>query len=41
LEVERRSLREKQVDARAMLRGDLEGEDLERYVEERVVTTTF
>ena len=24
-----------------MLRGDLEGEDLERYVEERVVTTTF
>ena len=41
MEVERRSLREKQVDARAMLRGDLEGEDLERYVEERVVTTTF
>jgi NADH-quinone oxidoreductase subunit B len=41
LEIERRSLREKQVDARAMLRGDLEGEDLERYVEERVVTTTF
>jgi NADH-quinone oxidoreductase subunit B len=24
-----------------MLRGDLEGEDLERHVEERVVTTTF
>jgi NADH-quinone oxidoreductase subunit B len=24
-----------------MLRGDLEGEDLERYVEEKVVTTTF
>jgi len=41
LEVERRSLREKQLDARAMLRGDLEGDDLERYVEERVVTTTF
>jgi NADH-quinone oxidoreductase subunit B len=41
LEVERRSLREKQIDARAMLRGDLEGDDLERYVEERVVTTTF
>jgi NADH-quinone oxidoreductase subunit B len=41
LEVERRSLREKQIGARAMLRGDLEGEDLERYVEERVVTTTF
>jgi NADH-quinone oxidoreductase subunit B len=41
LEVERRSLRSKQLDARDMLRGDLEGEDLERYVEERVVTTTF
>ena len=41
MEVERRSLREKQIDARAMLRGDLEGETLERYVEERVVTTTF
>jgi NADH-quinone oxidoreductase subunit B len=41
LEVERRSLREKQLAARDMLRGDLEGEDLERYVEERVVTTTF
>jgi len=41
LEVERRSLREKQLSARDMLRGDLEGEDLERYVEERVVTTTF
>ena len=41
MEVERRSLREKQLDARAMLRGDLEGDDLERYVEERVVTTTF
>ena len=41
MEVERRSLREKQLAARDMLRGDLEGEDLERYVEERVVTTTF
>src|SRR3954470_7003013 len=41
LEVERRSLREKQVAARDLLRGDLEGEDLERYVEERVVETTF
>ena len=41
MEVERRSLRSKQLDARDMLRGDLEGEDLERYVEERVVTTTF
>jgi NADH-quinone oxidoreductase subunit B len=41
LEVERRSLATKQRSARDMLRGDLEGEDLERYVEERVVTTTF
>jgi NADH-quinone oxidoreductase subunit B len=41
LEVERRSLRSKQLDARDMLRGDLEGEELERYVEERVVATTF
>jgi NADH-quinone oxidoreductase subunit B len=41
LEVERRSLRSKQLSARDMLRGDLEGEDLERHVEERVVTTTF
>ena len=41
MEVERRTLREKQLSARDMLRGDLEGEDLERYVEERVLTTTF
>jgi NADH-quinone oxidoreductase subunit B len=42
LEVERRSsLANRQRTAREMLRGDLEGEDLERYVEERVVTTTF
>ncbi len=41
MEVERRSLRSKQLSAREMLRGDLEGEDLERFVEERVVTTTF
>jgi NADH-quinone oxidoreductase subunit B len=41
LEVERRTLAAKQRSARDMLRGDLEGEDLERYVEERVVTTTF
>ena len=41
MEVERRSLRSKQLTSRQMLRGDLEGEDLERYVEERVVTTTF
>jgi NADH-quinone oxidoreductase subunit B len=31
----------RQLQARDMLRGDLEGEDLERYVEERVLTTTF
>ncbi len=41
MEVERRSLRAKQLSARQMLRGDLEGEDLEKYVEERVLTTTF
>ncbi len=43
MEIERRTpdLRAKQVSARQMLRGDLEGEDLDRYVEERVVTTTF
>jgi len=45
LEVERRTpaapgdLRSKQLTARQMLRGDLEGDDLDRYVEERVVTT--
>jgi NADH-quinone oxidoreductase subunit B len=32
--------RVRQLKARDMLRGDLEGEDLERYVEERVLTTT-
>jgi NADH-quinone oxidoreductase subunit B len=35
------SLRVKQLQARQLLRGDLEGEDLERYVEERVITTRF
>ena len=33
--------RARQLSARAMLRGDLEGDDLERYVEERVLTTTL
>jgi NADH-quinone oxidoreductase subunit B len=33
--------RVRQLKARDMLRGDLEGEDLDRYVEERVVTTTL
>ena len=31
----------RQLQARDMLRGDLEGEDLDRYVEERVMTTTL
>ena len=33
--------RARQLRAREMLRGDLEGDDLERYVEERVLTTTL
>jgi NADH-quinone oxidoreductase subunit B len=33
--------RARQLRARQMLRGDLEGEDLDRYVEERVLTTTL
>jgi NADH-quinone oxidoreductase subunit B len=33
-------LRVRQLRARDMLRGDLDGVDLERYVEERVLTTT-
>jgi NADH-quinone oxidoreductase subunit B len=33
--------RSRQLTARAMLRGELEGEDLERYVEESVLTTTL
>ena len=41
MEVERRTLAAKQRSAREMLRGVLEGEDLERYGEEKVVTTTF
>jgi NADH-quinone oxidoreductase subunit B len=41
LEVERRSFEARQASARDMLRGNLEGDDLERYVEEKVVTTTF
>jgi NADH-quinone oxidoreductase subunit B len=31
----------RQLRARDMLRGDLEGEELEKYVEERVITTTL
>ena len=33
--------RARQLRAREMLRGDLEGDELERYVEERVLTTTL
>ncbi len=35
------SLRARGLRARDMLRGDLEGADLDRYVEERVLTTTM
>jgi NADH-quinone oxidoreductase subunit B len=35
------NFRVRQLRARQMLRGELEGEDLQRYVEERVVTTTL
>jgi NADH-quinone oxidoreductase subunit B len=31
----------RQLRARDMLRGDLEGKDLEEYVQERIITTTF
>jgi NADH-quinone oxidoreductase subunit B len=34
-------LRVRQLRAQQMLRGDLEDEDLERYVEERIITTTL
>jgi NADH-quinone oxidoreductase subunit B len=34
------NFRSRQLKAREMLAGELEGEDLERYVEERVLTTT-
>ncbi len=35
------NFRSRQLQARQMLAGDLEGEDLDRYVEERVMTTTL
>jgi NADH-quinone oxidoreductase subunit B len=35
------AFRVRQLRAQQMLRGDLDGEDLERYVEERVLTTTL
>jgi NADH-quinone oxidoreductase subunit B len=34
-------MRSRQLRARDMLRGDLEGEELERYVEQKVVMTSF
>src|SRR3954462_1515259 len=34
-------LRVRQLRARDMLRGDLDGDDLDKYVEERVITTTL
>ena len=41
MEVERESLRARQLRARDLLRGDFEGRDLEQYVEERLLTTTL
>jgi NADH-quinone oxidoreductase subunit B len=35
------NFRVRQLTAQQMLRGEIEGEDLERYVQERVVTTTL
>ena len=34
-------LRVRQLKARQMIKGELDGEDLDRYVEERVITTTL
>ena len=33
--------RARQLTSRELLRGDLEGEDLERYVEQNIMTTTL
>ncbi len=41
MEIERQTLRDRQLSARDMLRGDIEGDELERYVEEKVVMTNF
>jgi NADH-quinone oxidoreductase subunit B len=41
MQVERQAMRRRQLRAREALRGDLGGEDLERYVIERVVMTRF
>jgi NADH-quinone oxidoreductase subunit B len=41
LEIERGNLRARQLRAREMLRGDLQGRDLEKHVEESIFTTTL
>jgi NADH-quinone oxidoreductase subunit B len=41
MQVERQTMRERQLRARDMVRGDLEGQELERYVKERIVMTRF
>jgi NADH-quinone oxidoreductase subunit B len=41
LDVDRQAIRTKQLRARELLRGELEGAELERYVEERVAMTRF
>ena len=42
MEITRReAFRSRQLTARQMLKGELEGEDLEKYVEESVLTTTL
>jgi NADH-quinone oxidoreductase subunit B len=38
---EKSDFRSRGLDSQAMLRGELEGEDLERYVQERIITTTL
>ena len=40
-DLSKEDFRIRQLRARDMLRGDLEGDDLEKYVEERVLTTTL
>ncbi len=40
-DLEREKFRAKQLRARDMLRGDLEGQELEDYVQERVITSTL
>ena len=40
-DLEREKFRSKQMRARDMLRGDLDGKELEEYVQERVITSTL